>query len=100
MFILAESISKAESLKVREKWRRFLPRDALVTFKSGFTTVRQVGDSGLVAISLRDAINAGRLLVQEYLPQEKQLLQQEGMPTPQTERHSMIMPTHCPNKAL
>ena len=35
---------------------------ALVTFKSGFTTVRQVGDSGLVAISLRDAINAGKVI--------------------------------------
>ena len=32
---------------------------ALTTLKAGFTTVRQVGDSGLVAISLRDAINAG-----------------------------------------
>ena len=31
---------------------------ASVTLKAGFTTVRQVGDSGLVAISLRDAINA------------------------------------------
>ena len=32
---------------------------ALTTLKAGFTTVRQVGDSGLVAISLRDAINSG-----------------------------------------
>jgi imidazolonepropionase-like amidohydrolase len=31
---------------------------ALTTLKAGFTTVRQVGDSGLVAISLRDAINS------------------------------------------
>ena len=29
---------------------------AYITLKAGFTTVRQVGDSGLVAISLRDAI--------------------------------------------
>ena len=32
---------------------------ALTTLKAGFTTVRQVGDSGLIAISLRDAINKG-----------------------------------------
>ena len=32
---------------------------AFTTLKAGFTTVRQVGDSGLVAISLRDAINSG-----------------------------------------
>lgn len=32
---------------------------ALTTLKAGFTTVRQVGDSGLIAITLRDAINAG-----------------------------------------
>ena len=34
---------------------------ALTTLKAGFTTVRQVGDSGLVAISLRDAINSGHV---------------------------------------
>jgi len=34
---------------------------ALITLKAGFTTVRQVGDSGLVAISLRDAINSGHV---------------------------------------
>ena len=32
---------------------------ALTTLKAGFTTVRHVGDSGLIAITLRDAINAG-----------------------------------------
>ena len=32
---------------------------ALTTLKAGFTTVRQVGDSGLVGISLRNAINKG-----------------------------------------
>ena len=35
---------------------------ALKTLKAGFTTVRQVGDSGLVAISLRDAINSGNVI--------------------------------------
>ena len=35
---------------------------AYKTLKAGFTTVRQVGDSGMVAISLRDAINAGHIL--------------------------------------
>ena len=35
---------------------------ASITLKAGFTTVRQVGDSGLVAISLRDAINAGHVI--------------------------------------
>ena len=30
-----------------------------ITLKAGFTTVRQVGDSGFVSISLRDAIAAG-----------------------------------------
>jgi imidazolonepropionase-like amidohydrolase len=32
---------------------------AVITLKAGFTTVRQVGDSGFVSISLRDAIAAG-----------------------------------------
>ena len=96
-----EYLSKAESpLKVEREMEAILAtQHALVTFKSGFTTVRQVGDSGLVAISLEMQSTQARLLVQEYLPQEKQLLQQEGMLIPQTERHSMIMLTHCPNKA-
>ena len=59
-----EYLSKAESpLKVEREMEAILAtQHALVTFKSGFTTVRQVGDSGLVAISLRDAINAGEVV--------------------------------------
>ncbi|MDA8541914.1 amidohydrolase family protein [Gammaproteobacteria bacterium] len=36
-------------------------KHALTTLKSGFTTVRQVGDSGLIAISLRNLINSGEI---------------------------------------
>ena len=56
--------SKAEApLKVEREMEAILAtQHAVVTFKSGFTTVRQVGDSGLVAISLRDAINAGKVV--------------------------------------
>jgi imidazolonepropionase-like amidohydrolase len=54
----AEAPSKVE----REMEAILATQHALVTFKSGFTTVRQVGDSGLVAISLRDAINAGKVV--------------------------------------
>ena len=59
-----EYLSKAEApLKVEREMEAILAtQHALVTFKSGFTTVRQVGDSGLVAISLRDAINAGKVV--------------------------------------
>ena len=59
-----EYLSKAESpLKVEREMEAILAtQHALVTFKSGFTTVRQVGDRGLVAISLRDAINAGKVI--------------------------------------
>ena len=35
---------------------------AYKTLKVGFTTVRQVGDSGMVAISLRDAINSNQIV--------------------------------------
>jgi imidazolonepropionase-like amidohydrolase len=35
---------------------------ALRTLKAGFTTVRQVGDSGLIAISLRNLINSGQIV--------------------------------------
>ena len=61
---VGEYLSKAQSpLKVEREMEAILPtQHALVTFKSGFTTVRQVGDSGLVAISLRDAINAGKVI--------------------------------------
>jgi len=56
--------SKAQApIKVEREMQAILAtQHAYVTFKSGFTTVRQVGDSGLVAISLRDAINAGKLV--------------------------------------
>jgi len=37
-------------------------KHALITLKSGFTTVRQVGDSGMVAISLRDLINSNKIV--------------------------------------
>ena len=59
-----EYLSKAEApLKMEREMEAILAtQHALVTFKSGFTTVRQVGDSGLVAISLRDAINAGKVV--------------------------------------
>ena len=58
--------SKAQApVKVEREMQAILAtQHAYVTFKSGFTTVRQVGDSGLVAISLRDAINAGKLVGQ------------------------------------
>ena len=59
-----EYLSKAEApLKMEREMEAILAtQHALVTFKSGFTTVRQVGDSGLVAISLRDVINAGKVV--------------------------------------
>ena len=56
--------SKAERpSKVEKEMEAILAtQDAYVTFFSGFTTVRQVGDSGMVAISLRDAINQGKVV--------------------------------------
>lgn len=56
--------SKAEApTKVEREMEAILAtQHALVTFRSGFTTVRQVGDSGMVAISLRDAINNGKVI--------------------------------------
>ena len=53
--------SKAERpIKVEKEMEAILASEhARITFHSGFTTVRQVGDSGMVAISLRDAINQG-----------------------------------------
>ena len=50
--------SKAERpVKVERETEAILATAyAYTTLKAGFTTVRQVGDSGLVAISLRDAI--------------------------------------------
>ena len=53
--------SKAERpVKVERETEAILATaHAYTTLKAGFTTVRQVGDSGLVAISLRDAIKNG-----------------------------------------
>ena len=56
--------SKAERpSKVEKEMQAILAtQHARVTFHAGFTTVRQVGDSGMVAISLRDAINQGKVV--------------------------------------
>ena len=56
--------SKAERpIKVEKEMEAILASEhARVTFHAGFTTVRQVGDSGMVAISLRDAINQGKVI--------------------------------------
>ena len=55
--------SKAERpVKVeRETVAILAAKHAVITLDAGFTTVRQVGDSGLVAISLRDAINSNQV---------------------------------------
>ncbi len=59
-----EYLSKAERpAKVeRETSAIMATSHALKTLKAGFTTVRQVGDSGMVAISLRDTINSGKII--------------------------------------
>ena len=56
--------SKAERpVKVERETEAILATaHAYTTLKAGFTTVRQVGDSGLVAISLRDAIKNGYVI--------------------------------------
>ena len=56
--------SKAERpIKVERETEAILATaHAYTTLKAGFTTVRQVGDSGLVAISLRDAIKNGYVI--------------------------------------
>ena len=54
----AERPSKIE----RETSAILAAKHALITLKSGFTTVRQVGDSGMVAISLRDLINSNKIV--------------------------------------
>ena len=54
----AERPSKIE----RETSAILAAKHALITLKSGFTTVRQVGDSGMVAISLRDLINTNQIV--------------------------------------
>ena len=58
-----EYLSKSERpAKVERETSAILAtQHALKTLKAGFTTVRQVGDRGMVAISLRDAINSGQL---------------------------------------
>ena len=59
-----EYLSKSERPgKVeRETAAIMATQHAYKTLKAGFTTVRQVGDSGMVAISLRDAINASHVI--------------------------------------
>jgi imidazolonepropionase-like amidohydrolase len=56
--------SKAERpAKIERETQAILAADhAIKTLKVGFTTVRQVGDSGLVAISLRDLINSNKVI--------------------------------------
>ncbi len=56
--------SKAKRpIKVEKEMEAILAAEhARITFHSGFTTVRQVGDSGMVAISLRDAINQDKVI--------------------------------------
>ncbi len=56
--------SKAKRpIKVERETEAILAtQHAYKTLKAGFTTVRQVGDSGMVAISLRDAINSGHVI--------------------------------------
>ena len=54
----AERPSKIE----RETSAILAAKHALITLRSGFTTVRQVGDSGMVAISLRDLINSKQII--------------------------------------
>ena len=56
--------SKAERpVKVERETEAILATaHAQKTLLAGFTTVRQVGDSGLVSISLRDAINQGHVI--------------------------------------
>ena len=54
----AERPSKIE----RETSAILAAKHASITLKTGFTTVRQVGDSGMVAISLRDLINTKQVI--------------------------------------
>jgi len=58
-----EYLSKAQRpIKVERETSAILATShALKTLKAGFTTVRQVGDSGMVAIALRDTINSGQI---------------------------------------
>lgn len=56
--------SKAERpIKIERETQAILAaKHAIKTLQAGFTTVRQVGDSGLVAISLRDLINSNKVI--------------------------------------
>ena len=56
--------SKAERpIKVERETQAILATaHAATTLQAGFTTVRQVGDSGFVSISLRDAIASGHVI--------------------------------------
>jgi imidazolonepropionase-like amidohydrolase len=59
-----EYLSKADRPSKTEKETSAIlaAKHALITLKSGFTTVRQVGDSGMIAISLRDLINTNQVI--------------------------------------
>jgi len=57
-----QSKAKRPSKIERETSAILAAKHALITLKSGFTTVRQVGDSGMVAISLRDLINSKQII--------------------------------------
>ena len=56
-----QNVSKAERPEKVEKEYSAIAavKHARMTLDGGFTTVRQVGDSGFIAISLRDAIKNG-----------------------------------------
>ena len=65
MFILVKStnLKLKDQSKIERETQAILAADhAIKTLKVGFTTVRQVGDSGLVAISLRDLINSKKII--------------------------------------
>ena len=57
-----QSKAKRPSKIERETSAILAAKHALITLRSGFTTVRQVGDSGMVAISLRDLINSKQII--------------------------------------
>ena len=63
-----EYLSKAEApVKVEKEYSAIAAETCQTNIDGGFTTVRQVGDSGFIAISLRDAISKVTQLVQEYI---------------------------------
>jgi len=57
-----QSKAKRPSKIERETSAILAAKHAVITLRSGFTTVRQVGDSGMVAISLRDLINSKKII--------------------------------------